>query len=129
MKKLTEKQMFWAGGVLLLIIAAAIFWGDIKRLISKAKYKAMAPDPSKIDKTKLLGIGDKGPEVAYLQNLIQQDGGDLGRWGIDEIFGPQTLSALMEVKGVDEISIATYEMQSRIESTSQNTGIGGNLMN
>ena len=111
MKKLTDKQMISAGAAIAAIIALYLFWGDIKALFTKAKYNMTAPDPSSLDLTKLLGIGDKGPEVAYLQTLLKEDGADLGKYGVDGDFGPITLAALQAVKGVDEITIAAYQGQ------------------
>ena len=103
--------MISAGAALAALIALYLFWDDIKALFSKAKYNMTAPDPASLDLTKMLGIGDKGPEVAYLQSLLKEDGGDLGRYGVDGDFGPVTLAALQTVKGVDEITIAAYQGQ------------------
>ena len=109
--KFTEKQWYYIGGAALIILALYVYWADVKKMFQKGKYNAIGVDPAGIDRAKLLGIGDKGPEVAYLQRLIQQDGGDLGKFGVDGDFGPVTLAALQAVKGVDEISIAEYEGQ------------------
>ena len=111
MKKLSDKQMMWGGAAILATLAIVLFWKDIKGLFTKAKYNMTKPSAEGLDKAKLLGIGDKGPEVAYLQSLLKEDGADLGRYGIDGDFGPVTLAALQAVKGVDEISINEYTGQ------------------
>lgn len=111
MKKLSDKQMMYGGAAILAALAVFLFWKDIKKLFKKAQYQMTKPSADGLDRAKLLGIGDKGPEVAYLQSLLREDGADLGRFGIDGDFGPVTLAALQAVKGVDEISIAEYEGQ------------------
>lgn len=111
MKKLTDKQMISLGATLAALIALYLFWDDIKALFQKAKYNMTAPTAEGLDLTKVLGIGDKGPEVAYLQSLLKEDGADLGKYGIDGDFGPITLAALQAIKGVDEITIAAYQGQ------------------
>lgn len=111
MKKLTDKQMYVGGAAILAALAILLFWKDIKKLFQKAQYQMAKPSEEGLDKAKLLGIGDKGPEVAYLQSLLKEDGADLGKFGIDGDFGPVTLAALQAVKGVDEISINEYTGQ------------------
>ena len=111
MKKLTDKQMISLGATLAALIALYLFWDDIKAIFQKAKYNMTTPTAEGLDLTKVLGIGDKGPEVAYLQSLLKEDGADLGKYGIDGDFGPVTLAALQAVKGVDEITIAAYQGQ------------------
>ncbi len=111
MKKLTDKQMYVGGAAILAALAILLFWKDIKKLFQKAQYQMTKPSEEGLDKAKLLGIGDKGPEVAYLQSLLKEDGADLGKFGIDGDFGPVTLAALQAVKGVDEISINQYTGQ------------------
>lgn len=111
MKKLTDKQMYVGGAAILAALAILLFWKDIKKLFQKAQYQMTKPSEEGLDKAKLLGIGDKGPEVAYLQSLLKEDGADLGKFGIDGDFGPVTLAALQAVKRVDEISINQYTGQ------------------
>jgi len=111
MKKMTNKQMYWGGAAILVALALFLFWKDLKKLFKKAQYQMTKPSEEGLDKAKLLGIGDKGPEVAFLQSLLKEDGADLGRFGIDGDFGPITLAALQAVKGVDEISINEYTGQ------------------
>lgn len=88
----------------------AVVWGIDKYL--KSKSKPINVDAySDLDLNKVLSKGATGDEVAELQKiLINQYGADLGysggnKDGVDSQFGTMTEKALLQAKGVKQISL------------------------
>lgn len=78
--------------------------------------KADVLESGETDPDKVLKIGSRGAEVAELQRRLKQDGaadilGSTGPRGdgVDGVFGPKTESALMDIKGVKEITLGSYD--------------------
>lgn len=70
-----------------------------------------------LDRSLVLSIGMSGLEVMELQRRLKDAGQNLGSTGkssdgVDGDFGPLTLEALRNVKGVDAISLNDYDTVS-----------------
>ena len=104
MKDKTNKYLLIGLGII------AVVWGIDKYL--KSKPKPINSDAySDLDLNAVLSKGSTGAEVMELQKiLVDQYGADLGysgveKNGIDGDFGSITEKALIEAKGVKEISL------------------------
>jgi hypothetical protein len=92
------------------LVAIAVVWGIDKYLKSRPK-PINSDEYSDLDLNTILSKGSKGAEVSELQRiLVDQYGADLGysgveRNGIDGDFGSLTENALLQAKGVKEISL------------------------
>lgn len=106
MKKLSKKQWYVIGGAAVLALAIYLFWGDIKKLWEKSP-EAVA-DTGVLDENRILGIGSKGAEVAALQRALIAEGFALPKFGVDGDFGKETLAALQQARGVDEITLKAF---------------------
>lgn len=94
--------------ILIIIILLIVFWDKLKAAIAK-KTATIPPSQTNasgsdgaapLDYNKILKRGDRGEEVKLLQ-----------RWlGVtaDGIFGPITESALLQKKGINNISLTEY---------------------
>lgn len=104
MNENTKKYLI-IGGVALVIILALNRW--LKKMPTSINADAYAG----LDMNTVLSKGSTGSEVAELQRiLVNQYGADLGytgaeKDGIDGEFGGMTEKALLDAKGVKEISL------------------------
>lgn len=104
MKDNTNKYILYGLGII------AVVWGIDKYLKSRPK-PINSDEYSDLDLNIILSKGSKGAEVSELQRiLVDQYGADLGysgveRNGIDGDFGSLTENALLQAKGVKEISL------------------------
>jgi hypothetical protein len=104
MKENTKKYLI-IGGVALVIILALNRW--LKKMPTSINSDAYAG----LDLNTVLSKGSTGDEVSVLQRtLINNYGADLGysganKDGIDGEFGAMTEKALLDAKGVKEISL------------------------
>lgn len=104
MNPITKKYLI-IGGVALVIIVAINKWlKSMPKAINSDAYAGLNMDM-------VLSKGSTGDEVSELQRvLINQYGADLGysggnKDGIDGQFGSMTEKALLDAKGVKEISL------------------------
>lgn len=68
---------------------------------------------------KTLSIGARGPEVGFMQTLLEDNGIGLPRFGVDCIFGPETKGALKEFQkrnGLEDSGILNSTLLSLLES-------------
>jgi hypothetical protein len=92
------------------LVAIAVVYAIDKYLKSRPK-PINSDEYSDLDLNTILSKGSKGAEVSELQRiLVDQYGADLGysgveRNGIDGDFGSLTENALLQAKGVKEISL------------------------
>ena len=104
MKDNTNKYILYGLGII------AVVWGIDKYLKSRPK-PINSDEYSDLDLNTILSKGSKGAEVSELQRiLVDQYGADLGysgveRNGIDGDFGSLTEKALLQAKGVKQISL------------------------
>jgi hypothetical protein len=104
MKDNTNKYILYGLGII------AVVWGIDKYLKSRPK-PINSDEYSDLDLNTILSKGSKGAEVSELQRiLVDQYGADLGysgveRNGIDGDFGSLTENALLQAKGVKQISL------------------------
>lgn len=53
----------------------------------------------------VLDLGDRGPEVAEAQRLLQAKGYDIGRFGADGVFGDSTFNAVRAFQGAHGLGV------------------------
>lgn len=70
---------------------------DIQALLHAVKEKLTEQEDEEIDVSNLptLKRGDTGMDVKRMQGLLLANGFDLGKWGIDGVFGPTTEKAVI----------------------------------
>lgn len=79
---------------------------------------------------KTLSIGARGPEVGYMQTLLENNGVSLPRFGIDCIFGPETKGALKEFQNrnnLEDSGILNNSLLSLLEDGPQISGVPDQL--
>lgn len=118
-KLMKNKKFLWGSAG--IITALLIYWyfrheADSKVLEytgTSEKWTIAAQDPNNLDGNKILKSGSRGVEVAALQMALKAEGQELGTYGpnkdgIDGVFGPATEKALMNVRGVKEITLNQF---------------------
>lgn len=104
MNENTKKYLI-VGGIALLVVIV------LNKVIRSITVPAIAEGYSKLNMDMVLSKGSTGDEVAELQRiLIDEYDADLGftgvdRNGVDGEFGSMTEKALLNAKGVKEISL------------------------
>lgn len=82
--KVTESKWTW--------------WGELKEVLYSAENAPNQPSEPSDDKESLptLRRGDRGEKVQFLQTILVEEGFDIGKTGIDGIFGAKTEEAVKE---------------------------------
>jgi hypothetical protein len=104
MKDKLEKYLLIGVGVIVVVVV-------IDKLLKRFTKPAISEDFSGLNMDLMLSKGSSGDEVSELQRiLVNQYGATLGftggdKDGIDGDFGSMTEKALLDAKGVKEISL------------------------